>query len=227
MCTFVFQSTPSTRRETCGSIENDGYTCISIHSLHTEGDHSYLPPVHIGGYFNPLPPHGGRHGRRSLSDLRYHISIHSLHTEGDRMFLKPYHRLCHFNPLPPHGGRQAPDGADRRLHRISIHSLHTEGDAFVHGTVIAVSGISIHSLHTEGDEVDGDSMEPDYLFQSTPSTRRETKAEKRLTLPKGISIHSLHTEGDFLRFLVRCGKVISIHSLHTEGDAYFLVKIKS
>ena len=33
---------------------------ISIHSLHTEGDIAVLSNVLESGYFNPLPPHGGR-----------------------------------------------------------------------------------------------------------------------------------------------------------------------
>ena len=55
-----FQSTPSTRRETSLTSVFGSVFCISIHSLHTEGDDS--------------------------GDTRfahYGISIHSLHTEGD------------------------------------------------------------------------------------------------------------------------------------------------
>ena len=47
-------------------------------------------------YFNPRPPHGGRHpaGGRSTRAPR---------TEGD-----PERRItCNFNPRPPHGGRRA------------------------------------------------------------------------------------------------------------------------
>ena len=81
-------------------------TPISIHSLRMEGDvrHSLkldreeafqstpsawreTPSDHgtggADGYFNPLPPHGGRPDAP----------------------LRPV-AVCHFNPLPPHGGRQ-------------------------------------------------------------------------------------------------------------------------
>ena len=80
------------------------------------------------GYFNPLPPHGGRPGRVqcavvagdiSIHSLRMegdftictmlppgHISIHSLRMEGDPQLVLPCDPVGNFNPLPPHGGRQ-------------------------------------------------------------------------------------------------------------------------
>ena len=33
---------------------------ISIHSLRMEGDHTHPGSESAPGYFNPLPPHGGR-----------------------------------------------------------------------------------------------------------------------------------------------------------------------
>ena len=148
-----FQSTPSTRRETVTPFS-------SVSSLLD---------------FNPLPPHGGRLCVVLVfpPDCTFQ-STPSTRRETVQPILH-WVRQVNFNPLPPHGGRQAPDGADRRLHRISIHSLHTEGDAFVHGTVIAVSGISIHSLHTEGDNFWRKRKGCLTQFQSTPSTRRETR----------------------------------------------------
>ena len=102
---FIFQSTPSTRRETAISA-------IAGSALM---------------HFNPLPPHGGRRERRffimldkafqSTPSTRREteethekgflivISIHSLHTEGDRTERRGLGNLPHFNPLPPHGGR--------------------------------------------------------------------------------------------------------------------------
>ena len=122
--------------------------------------------------FNPLPPHGGR----LLSP----------------QILPDFHD---FNPLPPHGGRpffiiflpyplkfQSTPSTRRETHLvkvslycclISIHSLHTEGDA-CSGSCAGGFVISIHSLHTEGDEGGSREKLPSILFQSTPSTRRET-----------------------------------------------------
>ena len=100
---------------------------------------------------------------------------------------------------------------------ISIHSLHTEGD-LQHSTVPSYRHISIHSLHTEGDFTfwkflqivvyfnplpphggrlkDFSKFCRDFVFQSTPSTRRETSARVDVCRRQDISIHSLHTEGD-------------------------------
>ena len=86
-------------------------------------------------YFNPLPPHGGRH-IPDAEDTKQN----------------------HFNPLPPHGGRQtnhysetltspfqstpsawretSSDWMSRRRPDISIHSLRMEGDV----VSVAVSG---------------------------------------------------------------------------------------
>ena len=80
---FSFQSTPSTRRETRRRIAAVGRTGISIHSLHTEGDQSDTHHQKQALYFNPLPPHGGRPHRQRRRRQREGISIHSLHTEGD------------------------------------------------------------------------------------------------------------------------------------------------
>ena len=124
----VFQSTPSTRRE----------TIVMYIKLLPEIDFNPLPP-HGGRqfkafcwwivpvfqstpstrrethdpdsnsvsyeYFNPLPPHGGR--------LNF------------SMRKKPFRD---FNPLPPHGGRRKKSNNGNLYLVISIHSLHTEGD---------------------------------------------------------------------------------------------------
>ena len=56
--------------------------------------------------------------------------------------------------------------------------------------------ISIHSLHTEGDPDKNVFICSHDVFQSTPSTRRETTGCNGQYAMEGISIHSLHTEGD-------------------------------
>ena len=56
----LFQSTPSAWRETCTLHQCDLTTHISIHSLRMEGDKSNYTAAREAGYFNPLPPHGGR-----------------------------------------------------------------------------------------------------------------------------------------------------------------------
>ena len=80
--------------------------CISIHSLHTEGDRCGRTKRKTAIHFNPLPPHGGR----QPSSLMMHSTswhFNPLPPHGGRQIGAGVFRCgCHFNPLPPHGGRQ-------------------------------------------------------------------------------------------------------------------------
>ena len=78
--------------------------------------------------------------------------------------------------------------------------------------------ISIHSLPKEGDGWVAEKTLRSYVFQSTPSPRRETHAILLATSQNEISIHSLPKEGDDDRFPACHGRCISIHSLPKEGD---------
>ena len=80
---------------------------ISIHSLRMEGDDIIPGTMTNIFYFNPLPPHGGRHCGTFLFLFCFNISIHSLRMEGDvKKHLFQGHELD-----------------------ISIHSLRMEGDS--------------------------------------------------------------------------------------------------
>ena len=79
---ILFQSTPSAWRETSGIVVTLVAFCISIHSLRMEGDIYHSLFRKNAAYFNPLPPHGGRHRIGQEKPCFYY-----------------------FNPLPPHGGR--------------------------------------------------------------------------------------------------------------------------
>ena len=79
-------------------------------------------------YFNPLPPHGGRHIYAHIPFTLIYISIHSLRMEGDLNFR----------------------GFWTVSHKISIHSLRMEGDGRPFRLDICFH-ISIHSLRMEGD----------------------------------------------------------------------------
>ena len=161
-----------------------------------EGDLPVASFLLLFGYFNPLPPHGGRHFCYPSFYFPEVISIHSLRMEGDRKAADPRLPGC----------------------AISIHSLRMEGDMATSyvpsGTSLFQSTpsawreteivltlrlskyISIHSLRMEGDV--------SFLlrFQSMC-----------------ISIHSLRMEGDYKIVLNGTyGISISIHSLRMEGD---------
>ena len=102
----IFQSTPSTRRETLFSIYASSFLDLfqSTPSTRRETFSGHLDPATFLD-FNPLPPHGGRLVEWALGRDPTQISIHSLHTEGDLPTI----------PTTPQSN-------------ISIHSLHTEGD---------------------------------------------------------------------------------------------------
>ena len=109
-------------------------------------------------YFNPLPPHGGRHLRMQRESV---------------------HR--HFNPLPPHGGRPAQD-----LSRLPTTQFQSTPSAW-RETRHALQGrvklcISIHSLRMEGDSLSISSVSAVSTFQSTPSAWRETIVSHRSDL---------------------------------------------
>ena len=78
-----FQSTPSAWRETDKKAEKRLTLPISIHSLRMEGDILIDVDDFEQSDFNPLPPHGGRHGGRGFARNVERISIHSLRMEGD------------------------------------------------------------------------------------------------------------------------------------------------
>ena len=95
-----FQSTPSAWRETVEMVAYYSVMAISIHSLRMEGDQPNRCRTHRGGYFNPLPPHGGRlEIIRELADGA-DISIHSLRMEGDRLFMVLYSLRDIFQSTP-------------------------------------------------------------------------------------------------------------------------------
>ena len=193
-----FQSTPSTRRETLQGCICQDTICISIHSLHTEGDKVLLIEFVSLKHFNPLPPHGGRlvplsiehmtfpfqstpstrreTKRNGISDTTGNISIHSLHTEGDGLEKDRAPLYRHFNPLPPHGGRPGSYSHKHDAKHISIHSLHTEGDEYIRAVIP-------RSRH----------------FNPLPPHGGRPFLSIYNTSQLFISIHSLHTEGDHRR----------------------------
>ena len=95
--------------------------------------------------------------RRETMFARYSInwagiSIHSLHTEGDERHRSVSLHQGHFNPLPPHGGR-----------RIVLFS---GGFCCRYFNPLPPHGGRPFTLYFHGRGYT--------LFQSTPSTRRET-----------------------------------------------------
>ena len=169
---MIFQSTPSTRRETKNSVHHaTRRTFQSTPSTRRETTQKLIDKLNRM-LFQSTPSTRRETGGKVPKLRRFHISIHSLHTEGDGNThlrnilpvhfnpLPPHggrldnvstlHLFSHFNPLPPHGGRLAAIDFPGDGVNISIHSLHTEGDLGEREYKTELN-ISIHSLHTEGD----------------------------------------------------------------------------
>ena len=170
---LTFQSTPSAWRETTYPFSSILDHLISIHSLRMEGDRflGNIRPFRV--HFNPLPPHGGRPGKkRTSSGEKRFQSTPSAWREtrcrcrskcrtafqstpsawretqhlGRRFIVYKY-----FNPLPPHGGR-------RILWRYSVGIPEFQS-----------TPSAWRETHF------GFKISSNLIFQSTPSAWRETK----------------------------------------------------
>ena len=101
-----FQSTPSPRRETTKESFAAWESVISIHSLHTEGDFQAVTTRGGTKHFNPLPPHGGRR-LLSLGMILLSLFQSTPSTRRETELKKLSNGSPgNFNPLPPHGGRR-------------------------------------------------------------------------------------------------------------------------
>ena len=122
-----------------------------------------------------------------------------------------------FYPRPPRGGRRSQLCRPAPADRISIHALREEGDllraACTRPPWIFLSTPSARRATravVRDHECRG--------FLSTPSARRATMIPRMVILAHCISIHALREEGDqeFCSCSVQCR--ISIHALREEGD---------
>ena len=110
---------------------------ISIHSLHTEGDHkAFRHKRHFVISIHSLHTEGDK--IRISWNNSWLISIHSLHTEGDRFsaFLSAAEKS--FQSTPSTRRETICGYNENQFTGISIHSLHTEGDRWICRSVSAL-----------------------------------------------------------------------------------------
>ena len=152
---IIFQSTPSTRRETFSTYPYCVIVEISIHSLHTEGDNRTFAMNSTNIQFQSTP--STRRETQEEADRQGITLFQSTPSTRRETCFIAWSGICkfYFNPLPPHGGR---------LRSMIIPSFQ--------------KSISIHSLHTEGDDKVRGFVHKHKAFQSTPSTRRETQGKR-------------------------------------------------
>ena len=150
----------------------------------------------VTGYFNPLPPQGGR--LKLFKELygEAMISIHSLPKEGDYSHFEIDSSLpfISIHSLPKEGDVQMNTEFDNSK-KISIHSLPKEGDKTM--SRLTVSAINFNPLPPQGGRpTTNPKSSSTSQFQSTPSPRRETVQRPSRMYRVCISIHSLPKEGD-------------------------------
>ena len=176
--------------------------CISLDALTTD--------------FNPLPPYGGRRGRRGRGTGRGYFN--PLPPYGGRQIIFEIGGIfLYFNPLPPYGGR--PVGifvyCDLTVFQSTPSVWRETGTA----TKQTKRPWNFNPLPPYGGRqyVRKEGAEP-VQFQSTPSVWRETQQLGFPVVSKAFqSTPSVWREtGDLPKLLF--SRVISIHSLRMEGD---------
>ena len=169
---------------------------ISIHSLLAEGDVDSV--------------------KRNLVQR---ISIHSLLAEGDQITLLLPVGINLFQSTPSSQRETGDIIPDIRQREISIHSLLAEGDHEVK-FIFIIGRISIHSLLAEGDTSALETCTHSVLFQSTPSSQRETtSAQCFLLIDYDFNPLPPRRGRRILIFDNATVTSISIHSLLAEGDS--------
>ena len=199
-----FQSTPSSQRETYVRSLMRSNANISIHSLFAEGDSLPLRLPGSDTNFNPLPL---RRGRQHAMNMDYNAGLFQSTPSSQRETTLRNNRssIIIFQSTPS-SQRETEQCLQCRIpSAISIHSLFAEGDRRYEGSD-KDTGISIHSLFAEGDYISNMSAPPSFyfnplplrrgrptnkpihnlifIFQSTPSSQRETaKTHKNTSCP--------------------------------------------
>ena len=193
--------------------------------------------VQPSGYFNPLPPCGGR---RTIEDSKeVKTDFNPLPPCGGRplqivgLSRRPRFqstpsvwretpssmascKASYFNPLPPCGGR--PCALRSAKIRRYFNPLPPCGGRHILLYIFFYIDLFQSTPSVWRETLDVTALARDTPFQSTPSVWRETRTRRQEGMCEIISIHSLRVEGDLHREYVIFAESISIHSLRVEGD---------
>ena len=179
---------------------------VSTHALREEGDREPSNLRYTDTYFNPRPPRGGRPGtsmprsscirfqstfsmqrvtvQMLLLLLMFGISTHIFREENNAGKWRTEEHRENFNPRPPRGGRQVSAGGIRPSSFISIHALREEGDA--PRSPPPRLGGEFQSTPSARRATGGEyRMSDRHIFQSTPSARRATSTPHPCQLRNG------------------------------------------
>ena len=228
-----FQSTLPERGETAVTQNAPLITQISIHSPHTGRDQLVRHEGKGDRHFNPLSPHGERHGRH-VSEALVVISIHSPRMGRDRYYasgkgLALYISIHsprmgrdpgvtffptiprYFNPLSPHGERHQQRDKLRQRQRFQS-TLPAWGETILNVLRSMIPQISIHSPRMGRDGHWRRRVGCCAGFQSTLPAWGETIGSTAICEWCGISIHSPRMGRDEISKGLSASGRISIHS---------------
>mgnify|MGYP006914560800 CR=1 FL=1 len=198
--TSEFQSTPSARRATIGSIS----LCLYQSNFNPRPPRGGRPQT--GGSsgigtqdFNPRPPRGGRPQCSCRAQQRRRISIHALREEGDLRELVGNIKEPEFQSTPSARRATAAFEAGYGFMPISIHALREEGDVLWPVHIQLAEVISIHALREEGDLTALSERQATPNFNPRPPRGGRPGKPPLHSQQIAISIHALREEGDNLR----------------------------
>ena len=195
----LFQSTPSSQKET------------SLFSNSSFADFN----------FNPLLLRGRRHHVITWYTFHDLISIHSFFAEGDGQDMDG-HRLRYAFQSTPSSQKETACTLIQWRNSLNFNPLLLRRRRRITGkTFLILLCISIHSFFAEGDLDWYDGSKGHRIFQSTPSSQKETVL---LLLSRGVqnvfqSTPSSQKETCY-KLIILTPSCISIHSFFAEGDPY-------
>jgi len=111
-------------------------------------------------------------------DLYLIVSIPAVHADGD-LLDAPGGQLVGVSIPAVHADGDKRGRAYRYAERaVSIPAVHADGDEREYASVIVKGNVSIPAVHADGDSAWTTTKASPYLFQSPPSTRTATIADK-------------------------------------------------
>ena len=146
-----------------------------------EGDKSHCTSKIIPGYFNPLPPHGGRLTSKTLDQLSSPFQS-TPSAWRETAVERIYHNVNSFQSTPSAWRETLVLGLIQDVCSISIHSLRMEGDWT--RLLSPIRQIYFNPLPPHGGRLCKRlHCNPPNTFQSTPSAWRETERNGCATIP--------------------------------------------
>ena len=174
---LLFLSTPSARRATHNKAMLGERLGISIHALREEGDADLGALERLYGHFYPRPPRGGRPPLPS-NTIAYQQFLSTPSARRATDYGNNTAQIVEFLSTPSARRATFQAGLFAVDHDISIHALREEGDYTARYTTKKV-----YDFYPRPPRGGRPSRLPktytEYIFLSTPSARRATRANRK------------------------------------------------